>query len=125
MQFITLHHCAQAFYVECLLAECEDSDESSGEVDIEQETSDPEDGRELDPNTLLNKASRARNMPVMAEALAHGADVNSVSEEDENKSPLIQAVTGVRRYSSHSSSIKRQLAIHCFELHVKVERRKY
>uniref|UniRef100_A0A8C2J3K4 Arf-GAP with coiled-coil, ANK repeat and PH domain-containing protein n=1 Tax=Cyprinus carpio TaxID=7962 RepID=A0A8C2J3K4_CYPCA len=74
--------------------ECEESDESSGEVDIEQEASDPEDGRELDPKTLLHKASRARNLPVMAEALAHGADVNSVSEEDQSKSPLIQAVAG-------------------------------
>uniref|UniRef100_A0A8C1M348 Arf-GAP with coiled-coil, ANK repeat and PH domain-containing protein n=1 Tax=Cyprinus carpio TaxID=7962 RepID=A0A8C1M348_CYPCA len=73
---------------------CLDSDESSGEVDIEQEASDLEDGRELDPNTLLYKASRARNLPVMAEALAHGADINSVSEEDESKSPLIQAVAG-------------------------------
>uniref|UniRef100_A0A672SPT6 Arf-GAP with coiled-coil, ANK repeat and PH domain-containing protein n=1 Tax=Sinocyclocheilus grahami TaxID=75366 RepID=A0A672SPT6_SINGR len=72
----------------------DDSDESSGEVDIEQEASDPEDGRELDPKTLLHKASRARNLSVMAEALAHGADVNSVSEEDESKSPLIQAVAG-------------------------------
>uniref|UniRef100_A0A671NFJ2 Arf-GAP with coiled-coil, ANK repeat and PH domain-containing protein n=1 Tax=Sinocyclocheilus anshuiensis TaxID=1608454 RepID=A0A671NFJ2_9TELE len=58
------------------------------------EASDPEDGRELDPNALLHKASRARNLPVMAEALAHGADINSVSEEDESKSPLIQAVAG-------------------------------
>uniref|UniRef100_A0A8C1FWA4 Arf-GAP with coiled-coil, ANK repeat and PH domain-containing protein n=1 Tax=Cyprinus carpio carpio TaxID=630221 RepID=A0A8C1FWA4_CYPCA len=66
----------------------------SAEVDIEQEASDLEDGRELDPNTLLYKASRARNLPVMAEALAHGADINSVSEEDESKSPLIQAVAG-------------------------------
>uniref|UniRef100_A0A8C1FT04 Arf-GAP with coiled-coil, ANK repeat and PH domain-containing protein n=1 Tax=Cyprinus carpio carpio TaxID=630221 RepID=A0A8C1FT04_CYPCA len=65
-----------------------------GEVDIEQEASDPEDGRELDPKTLLHKASRARNLPVMAEALAHGADVNSVNEEDQSKSPLIQAVAG-------------------------------
>uniref|UniRef100_A0A8B9LLA5 Arf-GAP with coiled-coil, ANK repeat and PH domain-containing protein n=1 Tax=Astyanax mexicanus TaxID=7994 RepID=A0A8B9LLA5_ASTMX len=43
---------------------------------------------------LLYKASRARNLPVMAEALAHGADVNLVSDEDESKSPLIQAVSG-------------------------------
>uniref|UniRef100_A0A8C2J1U1 Arf-GAP with coiled-coil, ANK repeat and PH domain-containing protein n=1 Tax=Cyprinus carpio TaxID=7962 RepID=A0A8C2J1U1_CYPCA len=75
-------------------ANLSESDESSGEVDIEQEASDPEDGRELDPKTLLHKASRARNLPVMAEALAHGADVNSVSEEDQSKSPLIQAVAG-------------------------------
>lgn len=82
-------------HLPCFIAECEESDESSGEVDIEQEASDPEDGRELDPKTLLHKASRARNLPVMAEALAHGADVNSVSEEDQSKSPLIQAVAGV------------------------------
>ncbi|XP_037388298.1 arf-GAP with coiled-coil, ANK repeat and PH domain-containing protein 3b isoform X1 [Pygocentrus nattereri] len=74
--------------------ECEDSEESSGEVEIEQETSDPEDLRELHPGALLYKASRTRNLPVMAEALAHGADVNSVNDEDESKSPLIQAVMG-------------------------------
>uniref|UniRef100_A0AAR2L1M0 Arf-GAP with coiled-coil, ANK repeat and PH domain-containing protein n=1 Tax=Pygocentrus nattereri TaxID=42514 RepID=A0AAR2L1M0_PYGNA len=74
--------------------QCEDSEESSGEVEIEQETSDPEDLRELHPGALLYKASRTRNLPVMAEALAHGADVNSVNDEDESKSPLIQAVMG-------------------------------
>uniref|UniRef100_A0A673HML0 Arf-GAP with coiled-coil, ANK repeat and PH domain-containing protein n=1 Tax=Sinocyclocheilus rhinocerous TaxID=307959 RepID=A0A673HML0_9TELE len=52
------------------------------------------DGK-LDPGALLYKACQARNLPVMAEALAHGADVNSVNEEDEGKSPLIQAVIGV------------------------------
>lgn len=65
-------------------------------MDIEQEASDTENGRELEPSTLLHKASRARNLPVMAEALAHNADVNSVNEEEESKSALIQAVTGVR-----------------------------
>ncbi|XP_062842450.1 arf-GAP with coiled-coil, ANK repeat and PH domain-containing protein 3b [Trichomycterus rosablanca] len=74
--------------------ECEDSEESSGEVEIEPETSDPEDLRELHPGVLLYKASQARNLPVMAEAVAHGADVNSINEEDEGKSPLIQAVMG-------------------------------
>ncbi|KAF5895897.1 arf-GAP with coiled-coil, ANK repeat and PH domain-containing protein 3-like isoform X2, partial [Clarias magur] len=74
--------------------ECEDSEESSGEVEVEQETSDLEDVRELHPSALLYKASQARNLPVMAEALAHGADVNSINEENESKSPLIQAVTG-------------------------------
>ncbi|KAI1897130.1 hypothetical protein AGOR_G00079980 [Albula goreensis] len=74
--------------------ECEVSEESSGEAELEPETSDPEDPRELHPGALLYKASRARNLPIMAEALAHGADVNAVSEEDESKSPLIQAVIG-------------------------------
>ncbi|XP_068997786.1 arf-GAP with coiled-coil, ANK repeat and PH domain-containing protein 3 isoform X1 [Embiotoca jacksoni] len=72
--------------------ECGVSEDSSGEA--EPETSDPEDVRDLHPGALLYKASKARNLPVMAEALAHGADVNSVNDEDEGKTPLIQAVTG-------------------------------
>uniref|UniRef100_A0A673M3Y3 Arf-GAP with coiled-coil, ANK repeat and PH domain-containing protein n=1 Tax=Sinocyclocheilus rhinocerous TaxID=307959 RepID=A0A673M3Y3_9TELE len=75
--------------------ECEVSEDSSNEAELEPEASDPEDLRELDPGALLYKACQARNLPVMAEALAHGADVNSVNEEDEGKSPLIQAVIGV------------------------------
>lgn len=54
-----------------------------------------EDLRALHPGLLVYKASRARNLPVMAEALAHGASVNWVNEEDESKTPLIQAVMGV------------------------------
>uniref|UniRef100_A0A8C7MS96 Arf-GAP with coiled-coil, ANK repeat and PH domain-containing protein n=1 Tax=Oncorhynchus kisutch TaxID=8019 RepID=A0A8C7MS96_ONCKI len=76
---------------------CEVSEDSSGEAEMEPETetqSDPEDGRELHPGALLYKASQARNLPVMAEALAHGADINSVNDEDDRKSPLIQAVFG-------------------------------
>ncbi|XP_033987762.1 arf-GAP with coiled-coil, ANK repeat and PH domain-containing protein 3-like isoform X1 [Trematomus bernacchii] len=72
--------------------ECEVSEDSSGEA--EPETSDPEDLRELPPGALLCKASKARNLPIMAEALAHGADVNLVNDEDEGKTPLIQAVIG-------------------------------
>uniref|UniRef100_A0A4W6FTZ9 Arf-GAP with coiled-coil, ANK repeat and PH domain-containing protein n=1 Tax=Lates calcarifer TaxID=8187 RepID=A0A4W6FTZ9_LATCA len=69
---------------------------SSGEAELEAEpeTSDPEDIRDLHPGALLYKASKARNLPVMAEALAHGADVNLVNDEDEGKTPLIQAVVG-------------------------------
>ncbi|MGH0121831.1 UNVERIFIED_CONTAM: hypothetical protein FKN15_075932 [Acipenser sinensis] len=74
--------------------ECEVSEDSSGEAEIEQEASDTEDLRELTPGMLIYKAAQARNMPVMAEALAHGADVNWINDEDENKTPLIQAVTG-------------------------------
>uniref|UniRef100_A0A3B4Y2V0 Arf-GAP with coiled-coil, ANK repeat and PH domain-containing protein n=1 Tax=Seriola lalandi dorsalis TaxID=1841481 RepID=A0A3B4Y2V0_SERLL len=76
--------------------ECEVSEDSSGEAELEAEpeTSDPEDIRDLHPGALLYKASKARNLPVMAEALAHGADVSLVSDEDEGKTPLIQAVIG-------------------------------
>uniref|UniRef100_A0A3Q3EBT5 Arf-GAP with coiled-coil, ANK repeat and PH domain-containing protein n=1 Tax=Labrus bergylta TaxID=56723 RepID=A0A3Q3EBT5_9LABR len=72
------------------------SEDSSGEAELEAEpeTSDPEDIRDLHPGALLYKASKARNLPVMAEALAHGADVNSVNDDDEGKTPLIQAVVG-------------------------------
>uniref|UniRef100_A0A8C7FNX2 Arf-GAP with coiled-coil, ANK repeat and PH domain-containing protein n=1 Tax=Oncorhynchus kisutch TaxID=8019 RepID=A0A8C7FNX2_ONCKI len=73
------------------------SEDSSGEAEMEPEPetqSDPEDRRELHPGALLYKASQARNLPVMAEALAHGAEVNSVNDEDDGKSPLIQAVIG-------------------------------
>lgn len=92
------------FYTETrLFSECEVSEDSSGEAELEAEpeTSDPEDIRDLHPGVLLYKASKGRNLPVMAEALAHGADVNLVNDEDEGKTPLIQAVIGVRqRYRS-------------------------
>lgn len=80
-----------------LSSECEVSEDSSGEAELEAEpeTSDPEDVRELHPGALLYKAAKGRNLPVMAEALAHGADVNLVNDEDEGKTPLIQAVIGV------------------------------
>ncbi|KAF3697280.1 Arf-GAP with coiled-coil, ANK repeat and PH domain-containing protein 3 Centaurin-beta-5 [Channa argus] len=76
--------------------ECEVSEDSSGEAELEAEpeTSDPEDIRDIHPGALLYKASKARNLPIMAQALAHGADVNLVNEEDEGKTPLIQAVIG-------------------------------
>uniref|UniRef100_A0A8C4UQE3 Arf-GAP with coiled-coil, ANK repeat and PH domain-containing protein n=1 Tax=Falco tinnunculus TaxID=100819 RepID=A0A8C4UQE3_FALTI len=74
--------------------ECEVSEESSGEAEIEQEASDLEDLRELHPGLLMYKAAHARNLPLMAEALAHGAEINWVNDEDENKTPLIQAVMG-------------------------------
>ncbi|XP_056885158.1 arf-GAP with coiled-coil, ANK repeat and PH domain-containing protein 3b isoform X2 [Takifugu flavidus] len=82
--------------VDSVTEEEEESEESSsGEVEIEQEVpSDPEDPRELHPGALLHRASRLHNLPLMAEALAHGADIHAASEEEEGKTPLIQAVMG-------------------------------
>lgn len=40
----------------------------------------------------------------MAEALAHGADVNCANDEDEGKTPLMQAVVGVRRSADEWSA---------------------
>lgn len=90
-----------------LFSECEVSEDSSGEAELEAEpeTSDPEDLRELHPGALLYKASKARNLPVMAEALAHGADVNLVNDEDEGKTPLMQAVIGVSHTTERLVSI--------------------
>uniref|UniRef100_A0AAY4A5T1 Arf-GAP with coiled-coil, ANK repeat and PH domain-containing protein n=1 Tax=Denticeps clupeoides TaxID=299321 RepID=A0AAY4A5T1_9TELE len=49
---------------------------------------------DFSPGLLLYWASCACSLPDMAEALAHGADVNWVNTEDCNRTPLIQAVQG-------------------------------
>ncbi|XP_064195104.1 arf-GAP with coiled-coil, ANK repeat and PH domain-containing protein 2 isoform X3 [Anguilla rostrata] len=49
---------------------------------------------ECSPGLQLYWASCARSLPDMAEAFAHGADVNWVNPEDRNRTPLIQAVQG-------------------------------
>ncbi|CAC5382180.1 ACAP [Mytilus coruscus] len=41
---------------------------------------------------LLYKAAQARNLTVMLEALANGADPNWVNEEEEGRTPLMKAV---------------------------------
>ncbi|XP_061731336.1 arf-GAP with coiled-coil, ANK repeat and PH domain-containing protein 3-like isoform X3 [Nerophis ophidion] len=85
-----------ASVVDSVTEEEEESEESSsGEVEIEQEVpSDPEDPRELHPGALLLRSSRLHNLALMAEALAHGADVHCASEEEDGRTPLIQAVLG-------------------------------
>uniref|UniRef100_A0A3Q3RC99 Arf-GAP with coiled-coil, ANK repeat and PH domain-containing protein n=1 Tax=Monopterus albus TaxID=43700 RepID=A0A3Q3RC99_MONAL len=81
--------------VDSVTEEEESEESSSGEVEIEQEVpSDPEDLRELHPGALLRQSSRLHNLPLMAEALAHGADIHAANEEEEGKTPLIQAVIG-------------------------------
>ncbi|KAM9799806.1 arf-GAP with coiled-coil, ANK repeat and PH domain-containing protein 3b isoform 4-T4 [Syngnathus typhle] len=89
-------HCNELNFCCCSLPPDEESEESSsGEVEIEQEVpSDPEDPREIHPGALLHRSSRLHNLPLMAEALAHGADVHAPSEEEDGKTPLIQAVMG-------------------------------
>ncbi|XP_038673148.1 arf-GAP with coiled-coil, ANK repeat and PH domain-containing protein 2-like isoform X3 [Scyliorhinus canicula] len=48
----------------------------------------------ISPGLQLYKAAHVRSLPDMAEALAHGADVNWVHAEDNKATPLIQAVLG-------------------------------
>ncbi|XP_029988104.1 arf-GAP with coiled-coil, ANK repeat and PH domain-containing protein 2 isoform X1 [Sphaeramia orbicularis] len=50
--------------------------------------------KEYSPGLQLFWASCARSLPDMAEALAHGAEVNWVNTEDEKRTPLIMAVQG-------------------------------
>lgn len=53
--------------------------------------------RELHPGLLAHRAARTRDLPGLAAALAHGAEVNWADTEDEGKTPLVQAVLGVSR----------------------------
>uniref|UniRef100_A0AAV2KTY9 Arf-GAP with coiled-coil, ANK repeat and PH domain-containing protein n=1 Tax=Knipowitschia caucasica TaxID=637954 RepID=A0AAV2KTY9_KNICA len=50
--------------------------------------------KEYSPGLQLFWASCARSLPDMAEALAHGGEVNWVNTDDEKRTPLIMAVHG-------------------------------
>ncbi|XP_041861873.1 arf-GAP with coiled-coil, ANK repeat and PH domain-containing protein 2-like isoform X2 [Melanotaenia boesemani] len=50
--------------------------------------------KEYSPGLQLYWASCARSLPDMAEALAHGGEVNWVNTEEEKRTPLIMAVQG-------------------------------
>ncbi|XP_053516634.1 arf-GAP with coiled-coil, ANK repeat and PH domain-containing protein 3 isoform X3 [Artibeus jamaicensis] len=73
-------------------AESEES--SGGEADGEAEAWGLADVRELHPGLLAHRAARTRDLPALAAALAHGAEVNWADTEDEGKTPLVQAVIG-------------------------------
>lgn len=74
-----------------------ESEESSGDADGEAEAYawGLADVRELHPGLLAHRAARTRDLPALAAALAHGAEVNWADVEDEGKTPLVQAVLGV------------------------------
>ncbi|XP_008566362.1 PREDICTED: arf-GAP with coiled-coil, ANK repeat and PH domain-containing protein 2 isoform X2 [Galeopterus variegatus] len=52
------------------------------------------DSKHLNPGLQLYRASYEKNLPKMAGALAHGADVNWSNSEENKATPLIQAVLG-------------------------------
>ncbi|KAF6117190.1 ArfGAP with coiled-coil, ankyrin repeat and PH domains 2 [Phyllostomus discolor] len=52
------------------------------------------DSKHLNPGLQLYRASYEKNLPKMAEALAHDADVNWANSEENKATPLIQAVLG-------------------------------
>nr|XP_038039492.1 arf-GAP with coiled-coil, ANK repeat and PH domain-containing protein 2 isoform X4 [Anas platyrhynchos] len=59
-----------------------------------QESSVFFDSKQLSPGLQLYQAAFEKNLPDMAEALAHGAEVNWVNIEENKATPLIQAVRG-------------------------------
>uniref|UniRef100_H3AD99 Arf-GAP with coiled-coil, ANK repeat and PH domain-containing protein n=1 Tax=Latimeria chalumnae TaxID=7897 RepID=H3AD99_LATCH len=67
----------------------------TGSVDLMEDAGEchEDDFRDLHPGALLFRSTAQQNLPVMADALAHGADVNWVNTAEENKTPLIQAVS--------------------------------
>ncbi|KAM4693920.1 arf-GAP with coiled-coil, ANK repeat and PH domain-containing protein 2 isoform 2-T2 [Discoglossus pictus] len=71
--------------------------ESDGDKKEKRDSSvfqDEKSSRKLLPGPQLYQAAYVRNIPGMAEALAHGAEVNWVNTKDNNSTPLIQAVHG-------------------------------
>lgn len=74
------------------LESSEDSSTETEDTEDAKSTTSWEDMSKLDPNMLLYKAAQARNLPVMLEALSHGANPNWVNDDDEGKSPLMKAV---------------------------------
>ena len=64
----------------------------SGLSDLDE---DEEDLSGLHPGLLLYRSAALQNFPIMADALAHGADVNWVNSAKESTTPLIQAVSVV------------------------------
>uniref|UniRef100_A0A8C5FND7 Arf-GAP with coiled-coil, ANK repeat and PH domain-containing protein n=1 Tax=Gadus morhua TaxID=8049 RepID=A0A8C5FND7_GADMO len=64
--------------------------------DEEEEEEEEEDLSTLHPGALLYRSAGRPNFLVMADALAHGADVNWLNAAKDSRSPLLQAVTAVR-----------------------------
>uniref|UniRef100_A0A8C5MNF5 Arf-GAP with coiled-coil, ANK repeat and PH domain-containing protein n=1 Tax=Leptobrachium leishanense TaxID=445787 RepID=A0A8C5MNF5_9ANUR len=70
--------------------EC-DKKEEKRDSSVFQDTSH---AKKMLPGPQLYQAAFVRNLPSMAEALAHGAEVNWVNSKEKNSTPLIQAVRG-------------------------------
>nr|XP_055172532.1 arf-GAP with coiled-coil, ANK repeat and PH domain-containing protein 2 [Nyctereutes procyonoides] len=66
------------------------------------------DSKHLNPGLQLYRASYEKNLPKMAEALAHGADVNWANSEENKATPLIQAVLG---YLKNAIFLNRQVCL--------------
>ncbi|XP_064253578.1 arf-GAP with coiled-coil, ANK repeat and PH domain-containing protein 3 [Passer domesticus] len=81
--------------------ECEESEDSGGEPELEPELWEAEEARAVPAALALWRAARGRALPLLAAALAHGADVNWANEHDEGKTALMQAVSGGPQQQPH------------------------
>ncbi|OCT78569.1 rfGAP with coiled-coil, ankyrin repeat and PH domains 2 S homeolog isoform X2 [Xenopus laevis] len=78
-------------------ASCNSLFDQDGEKKVEKRDSSvfqESNVKKLLPGPRLYQASYEGNLPGMAEALAHGAEVNWVNTKENNGTPLIQAVRG-------------------------------
>uniref|UniRef100_A0A672RUH9 Arf-GAP with coiled-coil, ANK repeat and PH domain-containing protein n=1 Tax=Sinocyclocheilus grahami TaxID=75366 RepID=A0A672RUH9_SINGR len=64
---------------------------SSLSLSLCTENDEEEDLSGLHPGALLYRSAAMQHFPLMADALAHGADVNWVNVAEDSKTPLIQA----------------------------------
>jgi len=71
-----------------------DSYSETDDADLRSTTS-LEDMSQLTANMLLYKAARARNITVMLDALSQFADINWKNNDDNGRTPLMQAIFGV------------------------------
>ena len=87
-----------------ILSQCEvpeidgDSESSTSDPEADQDTRSTtslEELTKLGPDRLLYRAAQARNLPVMLEALAQGANPNWHNPEEQGKTPLIMAIESV------------------------------
>ncbi|CAB1345215.1 unnamed protein product [Coregonus sp. 'balchen'] len=66
---------------------------NNADIHKDGDDEEEEDLSGLHPGALLYRSAALQHFPVMADALAHGADVNWVNTAEESSTPLIQAVT--------------------------------
>uniref|UniRef100_A0A672S6Q3 Arf-GAP with coiled-coil, ANK repeat and PH domain-containing protein n=1 Tax=Sinocyclocheilus grahami TaxID=75366 RepID=A0A672S6Q3_SINGR len=84
--FLEINTFIQQEYIKLIKKAPEPHEESSGE-DLEVFC----EPKQLTPGLQLYWASFSRSMPDMAEALAHGAEVNWTNTDHDNRTPLIMA----------------------------------
>ena len=86
-------------YLPCVAIDIDaDSESSTSEPEADQDTRSTtsfEDLSKLGPDLLLYRAAQARNLAVMVEALAAGANPNWHEEDESGKTPLIMAIESV------------------------------